>query len=107
MKPSYPIACNLDVFAPEQRESHIQTTRRLMEKVLSIAPQENGFQFVLPYKADILIQLSAFIVNERLCCPFLEFTLTINPGEEPIVLSLSGPEGTREFLREEFSEVFA
>ncbi|MCQ3937377.1 MAG: hypothetical protein DPW18_10060 [Chloroflexi bacterium] len=107
MKPSLPIVCNMNVFTPEQRDAHLQRTNQLFAKVASVAAQENGYRFALPYEAESLIELGKFIANERLCCPFLEFSLTVKPGEEPVLLSLSGPEGTREFLRAEFSEAFA
>jgi hypothetical protein len=35
---------------------------------------------------------------ERQCCRFLRFQLTIEPGADSIVLEVTGPEGTREFL---------
>ena len=38
------------------------------------------------------------IDSERECCPFLQFTLTVEPASGPIHLDLTGPSGTREFL---------
>ena len=35
----------------------------------------------------------------RLCCPFMRFRLTIEPGNGPALLELTGPEGTKDFLR--------
>jgi len=101
-----PLACNMNVFTAAQREQHIQTTRQLFQTVQNIQEAENGFEFTLPNGSD-LIKISEFIANERLCCPFLQFTLTIVPDPKPITLLLTGPIGTQEFLREEFSEAFA
>jgi hypothetical protein len=42
-----------------------------------------------------------FVSNERLCCPFLEFGITIAPANGPVWLRLTGPEGTRAFLEAE------
>jgi hypothetical protein len=36
---------------------------------------------------------------ERQCCPFLRFELKVLPANGPIWLELTGPEGTRDFLR--------
>ena len=47
-----------------------------------------------------------FISNERLCCSFLEFSRNISSNSEPISLTLTGPEGTHEFLRAEFDGAF-
>lgn len=103
MKSETPLACNMGVFTPAQREQHIQTTRQLFQTVQNIQEAENGFEFILPNQSDI-IKISEFIVNEKRCCPFLKFTLTIGPDLQPISLLLTGPEGTQEFLREEFTE---
>ena len=35
---------------------------------------------------------------ERECCRFLRFQVTVEPDAGPIVLDLSGPPGTREFI---------
>ena len=99
------LICNMDVFTPGERENHIRTTTQLFQSVQAIHEAENGLEFVFPNfdKQEILIQLAEFIFNERCCCPFLEFTLRIAP-DMPISLLLTGPEGTQEFLRAEFTE---
>ena len=101
-----PLACNMDVFTPAEREKHIQTTAQLFQSVRAIHEAENGFEFLFPNfdAAENMIQLAEFIFNERRCCLFLEFTLKIAPNDAPISLLLTGPEGTQEFLRAEFAE---
>lgn len=101
-----PLICNMDVFTPAEREQHIRSTAQLFQSVQAIHKAENGFEFLFPNldEADNLTQLAEFISNERRCCPFLEFTLKILPKDTPISLLLTGPEGTQEFLRAEFTE---
>ena len=104
-----PLVCNMNVFTPAKRESHIHTTTQLFQSVQNIEEVENGFEFIFPNPndSDILTSMAEFISNERRCCPFLKFTLTINIDPQPITLTLTGPEGTQEFLRAEFTEAFA
>ena len=104
-----PLVCNMDVFTPAERENHTRTTTQLFQSVQTIHEVENGFEFIFPNfdSTENMIQLTEFIFNERRCCPFLEFTLKIEPNDAPISLLLSGPEGTQEFLRAEFGEVFS
>ena len=104
-----PLACNMNVFTPVEREKHIQTTTRLFQSVQNIREVESGYEFIFPNPdgAEILTKIAEFISNERLCCPFLKFTLTIDTDLQPIELTLTGPEGTQEFLRAEFAEAFA
>ena len=101
-----PLVCNMDAFTPAERENHIQTTTQLFQRVQTVHEVENGFEFIFPNfdAAENLTQLAEFIFNERRCCPFLEFTLKIPPNDAPISLLLTGPEGTQEFLRAEFTE---
>ncbi|GAB4458555.1 MAG: hypothetical protein Kow0070_12390 [Anaerolineales bacterium] len=101
-----PLACNMAVFTPAERESHIQNTLHLYQSVQDIRAAENGYGFLFPYTMDV-IKLAEFISKEKMCCPFLEFTLKVEPNEKPISLTLTGPDGTQEFLREEFQEAFA
>ena len=102
------IFCNMDVFTPTERESHIRTTTQIFQTVQGIYETQNGYKFVFPnHGSESIAAFAEFISNERRCCPFLEFTLTIPSDDQPISLLLTGPEGTRQFLHEEFSEAFS
>src|SRR5688500_14063117 len=101
-----PLKCNMDVFTPAEREDHIQSTTQLYRSVQSIHEVESGYEFTFPNGSEMITGLGKFISNGRRCCPFREFTLTINPRNAPISLILTGPEGTQEFLRADFSEAF-
>ncbi|HJS18092.1 MAG TPA: hypothetical protein VJ785_05065 [Anaerolineales bacterium] len=106
MKSDLPLVCDMNVFAPSQREKHIQITTQLLQGVQSVQELDRGYGFTFPNETMFVINIADFIANERLCCPFLEFILSVNPGNEPISLSLTGPEGTREFLRAELDGAF-
>jgi hypothetical protein len=97
-----PLICNMDVFTAAQRASHIENTAQLVRAVQSIQEVENGYEFTFPNETDFISRIAEFIAHERLCCPFLKFTLNIVSNSEPVSLSLIGPVGTQEFLRAEF-----
>jgi len=101
-----PLACNMDVFTPTAGADHIQSTTQLCRSVQSIHEAENGYEFMFPNESGIITELGNFILNERRCCPFLEFTLRLTSRQAPVSLLLTGPEDTQEFLRAEFSEAF-
>ena len=96
------LVCNMSIFSPAERESHLQTTNELVQAVQGVKEVENGYEFSFPNEVGLISKIAEFISNERLCCPFLKFTLTILPNGGPISLSLTGPVGTQEFLRAEF-----
>jgi len=106
MNPEPALACNMDVFTPDQRENHLQTTTQLVHALQHVQEVEHGYEFMFPNQADVLVRIAEFIANEQLCCPFLKFTLNVSSSSEPISLSLTGPVGTREFLQAEFEEAF-
>lgn len=106
MKSESPLFCEMDVFTREQREAHIRTTTQLVKAIQKLYEVENGYEFVFPNGSPYITGIAEFIVNERLCCPFLEFELNVKPNEPSITLSLTGPAGTQEFLRAEFEEAF-
>ena|SRR5688572_7310353 len=103
MNSDAPLVCNMGVFTPPQRESHIQTTTELIQAVQSVQEVENGYEFSLQNEAGFISKIAEFISNERLCCPFLKFTLAVVSNNEPVSLSLIGPIGTQEFLRAELA----
>ena len=104
--PDIHLACDMSVFKPTDRELHIQTTRKLFQSLQKVHEAENGYEFSFPNSSEIITSVAEFISGERLCCPFLEFTLKVSPNNETIALLLTGAPGTQEFLRAEFSEAF-
>ena len=104
---SVPLACNMNVFTPVERESHIQTATQLFQTVQRVHDTEQGYEFIFQTESATIVKLAEFISKEQLCCPFLEFTLKFIPNYETTSLLLTGPEGTQEFLRAEFKEAFA
>jgi len=51
----------------------------------------------------VLTRIANVIETERRCCRFLTFRLTAEPDNGAIWLEVSGPPGTREFLRGVFN----
>src|SRR5215213_5215296 len=106
MNPDIHLACNMGVFTPSQREAHVQTTTELIQAVQSVQDIENGYEVRFPNETEFISKIAEFISNERLCCPFVEFTLNVVSNSELVFLSLTGPLGTQEFLLAEFNGAF-
>jgi hypothetical protein len=84
---------------PEDRGEHHHVTRRVVAAATEICESANGI--ALRLSADDYETAVQFVARERLCCPFLRFTLKVTPGRGPVWLCLDGPSGTGEFLRSE------
>jgi len=92
-----PIACTLS--APELREREATVLAEVRARVQEVQDLDSGYALRFDAGEGILVLLATLIDLERRCCPFLRFDLKVLPGGGPLWLELSGPEGTRSFLR--------
>ena len=57
-----------------------------------------GYRFQFAPQPGLLKEAAAVLDAEHRCCRFLRFLLLVEPGDGPVLLEVTGPEGTREFL---------
>jgi hypothetical protein len=98
-----PIACEMSAIEPSLRAGHIATGALLFRTAEEIKELPDGYAFRLPADADTLLKAAEFISLERLCCPFLNFALEVEPEGGPIWVRLTGRVGVKAFIREEVS----
>jgi hypothetical protein len=92
----FPIACSLTDSELQQRRTDV--LRQAKSAMTAVTETENGFIYQFASASDRIAALANLITLEHQCCPFLTFKLTVEPGNQPVSLELSGPEGTKEFL---------
>ena len=97
-----PIACDMSVLSPEQREMHLSRSRDLFSSLKQIRELSNGYEFRLD-ESCVIVKAAEFILLEKLCCPFLNFTLEVEAENGSVWLRLTGREGVKAFVREEIS----
>lgn len=102
-KEQSPIACDMSVLSPAQRETHLATSRELFSKVQAIKELADGYEFQLSDEADVVLKVAEFVTLEKLCCPFLNFAIDIEADGGPVTLRLTGREGVKAFVREEIN----
>jgi hypothetical protein len=96
-----PIACSLTgAELQERRRTVLQNLKRLVVERREI---KDGFAYSFQSDGQRLFEIASMIDLERQCCPFLRFHVTVEPGNGPIILELTGPDGTKEFLAEIFN----
>lgn len=61
-----------------------------------------GWAWRLPSTPEVLFLLAEEMNVERLCCPFVTYTLEIQPNQEPFWLRMTGGEGVKTFLQMAF-----
>ena len=97
-----PIACNLPEPQFQLRRAELLGTFRAA--LLETRELDNGFAFRFPSDEKWITGPEQLITFERECCPFLRFELQVEAANGPVWLELSGPEGTKDFLRSLFAE---
>jgi hypothetical protein len=96
------IACNPHAVPADQRERWMIVGTQLYAAVQEVQELPDGYAFRLPTDPEMLLLVAEELNMERLCCPFLLFTLEIEPNGGPFWLRFTGGEGVKEFLRMSF-----
>lgn len=94
-----PLACDLTAIPAAVREEHILTAPQLFAAAQEVQELSNGYAIRFLNEPGQFIAVARFIENERLCCPFFNFGLEIEPNNGPLWLRLTGGEGVKELLR--------
>jgi hypothetical protein len=91
-----PIACSLTPDALRVRREGLlaDLLRRAEERQLT----DDGMRLRFAANGQTLAAIATAVDSERLCCRFLRFGITVEPDGGPMLLELTRPPGTREFL---------
>lgn len=92
----------MTALSADQRRHYDDVTSQLHQTVEEVKELPDGYAFRYPSNAEMLLKVAEFVTLERLCCPFLAFGIDVQPGESSLWLSLTGRDGVKEFIREEF-----
>jgi hypothetical protein len=92
-----PMACSLE--APELREREATLLAQFRSGVLEREELQDGYAFRIPGDASWIRLVAELIVAERECCPFLAFDLAAQPNRGQLTVRVTGPAGTKEFVK--------
>jgi hypothetical protein len=92
-----PIACCLT--SAELREREATLFARFRSAVVETEELRDGYAFRVPGDRKRVAITAEMIVAERECCPFLMFELVAQPNMGPVIVSVTGPAGTKDFLK--------
>jgi hypothetical protein len=97
MSEEVPIACRLADDDLRRREATLLA--QFKSAVIATEELENGYAFRLPGDRASLALAAELVSAERECCPFLTFELRAEAKMGPLVLRVSGPAPSKEFLK--------
>lgn len=93
---SLPVACTLT--PTELAERRRGLLPGLLARAAGRESVDDGFRWSFAFEPALLADVAAVIEAEHRCCRFLRFSLAVEPGDGPVTLEVTGPEGTTEFL---------
>jgi hypothetical protein len=70
----------------------------VLAEAIGVERLADGFRWRFASTPTLLTRLAPLIDAERQCCRFLSVTLQAGPDLGDVVLDVTGPTGTREFL---------
>jgi hypothetical protein len=85
-----PVACNWTALTAEQRERQRALYRQLRADVKEVRELADGYAFKHSPDRAMLLTVAEFVGNERLCCPFFEFGITVDRDGGPVWLRITG-----------------
>lgn len=95
------LACDLNALDPAQRERRLILSTDLSRACYGVQELPDGVAFRFPNDLLIRQAIDELVTYERICCPFLVFTLEEDEGR-PMRLKVTGPAGVKRFLQAEF-----
>jgi hypothetical protein len=99
MSENQSLACDLTAIPASVREEHVLTAPKLFRLAQEVQELPDGFAIRFLNEPGSFMQMATFVENERLCCPFFNFGLEVEPNNGPLWLRLTGQEGVKELLQ--------
>jgi hypothetical protein len=92
-----PIACCLT--SAELREREATLLAQFRSAVIGTEELRDGYVFRVPGDGKWIAIIAKMMVAERECCPFLTFELVAQPNMGPVIVRVTGPACTKDFLK--------
>ena len=88
-----PLVCTLT--SKEMRDRRGEVVALIQRAAYNVEELDNGY--LISFQKGYGKELVEFIEVERECCRFFEFDLKFSENDGPITLSITGPEGSKQF----------
>ena len=99
-----PFACDRSALTKEARTRHFdQLGPQLKNLRNGVRELPNGYAFRFPADPATVALVAEWAAGERLCCPFFDIDLRLEPEHGPLWLTLTGREGTKDFILADLS----
>jgi hypothetical protein len=93
------LACTPQQVPLELRPQWVSLAKETYAAVLEVKELKDGYAMRLPSDAETLVRTARYMSLDRLCCQFLRFEVSAEPGVGPLWLRLTGAPGAKEAIR--------
>src|SRR5262245_22011580 len=93
-----PFACKLDKLTTQQREDLSKSIHQLIDAKPATKELPNGYEMRFLHGGDLFVAATTWIRYERECCPFFDFSITLDKNDGPMTIQLTGPKGVKKFI---------
>ena len=97
------LACNWSALTTVQQERQRTLYQQLRADVQEVVELEDGYAFRHSPDRAVLLAVAEFVSNERLCCPFFEFGITVERAGGAVWLRITGAREAKQVLGAEIS----
>jgi hypothetical protein len=95
-----PFACDRLALDPVARSRHFdELGPQLRSMKTGVRELSNGYAFKFPADMKTVQLVAEWAAGERLCCPFFDIEIKLEPEGGPMWLTMTGREGTKRFMQ--------
>ena len=95
-----PFACDRLALDPVTRKRHFDDLGPALASMRTAVHElPDGYEFQFPTDPKTIAMVAEWAAGERLCCPFFNIQLRMEPEGGPFWLRLTGRQGTKDFIR--------
>jgi len=76
---------------------------RILDSIKHVEAVEGGYTLRFGSTDEDYVLVADWVQIERLCNPFLRFTINVESSQGPITVAMQGPSGTAAFLEQSLS----
>jgi len=95
-----PLSCDLSALSEAQRRRHSELTRFMLSRHGAVKELADGYEFEFKNDTNVFLKIAEWMVLERICCPFLSFSLELGEQNQPVRVAIRGPEGTKQIFQD-------
>jgi hypothetical protein len=97
-----PLTCNINGIPIQERARYGRLVEALRHAIQKRRELPDGYAFQMDTQQIDTSQLVEWVELERKCCPFFGFELRWDGQNNVVWLNLTGPEGVKDFIIEDF-----